>query len=89
VYRVSLIAGANWMSHLDFDPVRNGHGLGEMETQETLTLDVLPAEHPSIAAYLNHQGGIAVFSDSSSWMVSVNGSVAVIHLCARVLDTKI
>lgn len=81
-YRVALIAWANGTGSADV----NG---GELGAQGTLPLDVLPAEHTSIVAYLNRQGGIPVFSDSTGSTISLGDSVGVLRHCARSLDTGI
>lgn len=68
--------------------VGNVHHGGDIDTQATLFLDALPPDHASVVAYLNHRGGIPVFSGSNSVMVPLGNSVWVIHYCAHFLNTN-
>ncbi|KAJ5187711.1 hypothetical protein N7449_010705 [Penicillium cf. viridicatum] len=81
----AIIAWANSMVCTDVGDVHHG---GDIDTQATLFLDALPPDHASVVAYLNHQGGIPVFSGSNSVMVPLGNSVWVIHYCAHFLNTN-
>ncbi|KAI2602123.1 hypothetical protein GGR54DRAFT_625646 [Hypoxylon sp. NC1633] len=85
VYRVALTAWANSKSNPDTD-TRNEE---EMETDETVLLDVLPADHASIAAYLNHRGGVPAFSGSNGASVYLDEPIDILRHCAGLFDTDI
>ena len=86
IYRVALVAWANGTVSVN---VANSPHRGDVETQDTVLLDVHPPFHTSIVSYLNHQGGIPAFSDSDDTAVCLDDSVDVIRHCASFLDTDI
>ncbi|KAL2867464.1 Zn(II)2Cys6 transcription factor domain-containing protein [Aspergillus lucknowensis] len=87
VYRVALIAWANCLCRASTDTAPSNASSHPWD--DTLALDVLPTEHPSIAAYLNHQGGTPVFSDSNGTTVPLSDPGSVVRYCASFLDTDL
>lgn len=80
VYRVALVA---WANSLD-----NTADTKSQTQGETVILDDLSPDHPSILAYLDHQSELLpMFSDPSGALVSLHVPVDIIHHCARVLDS--
>lgn len=82
VYRVALVAWANSLN--------DTKAQSQYQSQETVVLDDLPPEHPSILAYLDHHSEfVPMFSDPSGVLVSLHVPVDIIHHCVRVLDSDV
>lgn len=83
VYRAVLIAWENSRSH----PAAGGPNPWDGDARDELQLDVLPPRDASVVAYLNHQGGSAVFASTSGPSVSLADPVAILLHGVRFLES--
>lgn len=81
IYRVALIAWATSKCHYvpDIDL--------RMDIQDTLFLDMLSPEHPTVVAFLHQEGAQAAFCDANGTATGMEDAEGVLRHCARALNT--